>query len=469
MASSADVREIMGLSRDSCPQEVTKEMILGVDKPKKLYARKSDGPMKRPEGMARELYNLLYNDSKDAPPLIPTDTSMGKDKSYKQMKAKLGMRKVRPWKWMPFTNPARRDGLILFHWRRLADEGKEYAFSKFNRKLELPVFSDAEYNNHLTAEGWTRSETDHLIELCTRFDLRFSVILDRWDRSAFKTDRTIEDLKERYYGLCEKLDTLHADPSKAGSKPFHYDGDHERRRKEQLRRLYNRTQEEMDEEDLLRSELKKIEARKKEREKKTQDLQKLIAQADSTSKNPILDKKSHKKKMLSNGAIDQKSQIKEPMDTGGIKFPDFNVSGVMLRSQRMKLPPSVGQKKTKAIEQMLAEAGVDKTPVPSEAMCTEFNDLRSDMVLLYELKAAVQTCEQELHSLKAQYETLCPGKTLEIPEKLRPQQPSALKGDKPKNISDVIDVVGTGPTQPIRKRKAALEQTNVLKRIKNKI
>ena len=172
-------------------------MILGTDRPKKLYARKSEGPMKRPEGMARELYNLLYNDSKDAPPLIPTDTSMGKDKSYKQMKAKLGMRKVRPWKWMPFKNAARRDELILYHWRRLADEGKDYAFSKFNKRLELPVFSDAEYNNHLTAEGWTRSETDHLIELCGRFDLRFPVILDRWDRSTFKTERSIEDLKER--------------------------------------------------------------------------------------------------------------------------------------------------------------------------------------------------------------------------------------------------------------------------------
>ena len=276
----------------------------------------------------------------------------------------------------------------------------------------------------------------------------------------------------RYYGLCEKLDTLHADPSKAGSKPFHYDGDHERRRKEQLKRLYNRTQEEIEEEEMLRAELKKIEARKKEREKKTQDLQKLIAQADSTSKNPILDKKALKKKMLSNGGsdINKINALKEPMDTGGIKFPDFNVnSGVSLRSQRMKLPPSVGQKKTKAIEQMLAEAGVDKNPVPSDAMCTEFNDLRSDMVLLYELKAALQTCEQELHSLKAQYETLCPGKTLEIPEKLRPHQPSALKGDKPKNISDVIDVVGTGPTPPIRKRKAALEQSNVMKKIKNKV
>ena len=69
------------------------------------------------------------------------------------MKAKLGMRKVRPWKWMPFTNPARRDNLVLHHWRRQADEGKEYAFARFNKKLEMPTFSDIEYQNHLTAEG----------------------------------------------------------------------------------------------------------------------------------------------------------------------------------------------------------------------------------------------------------------------------------------------------------------------------
>jgi hypothetical protein len=34
---------------------------------------------------------------------------------------------------------------------------------------------------------------------------------------------------------------------------------------------------------MLRAELRKIEARKKEREKKTADLQKLIAQADSST------------------------------------------------------------------------------------------------------------------------------------------------------------------------------------------
>ena len=80
--------------------------------------------------------------------------------------------------------------------------------------FQVPVFSDAEYNNHLTAEGWTRAETDHLLDLCSRFDIRFPVIHDRWDRNLFKTARTIEDLKGRYYGLCEKLETLHADPSK---------------------------------------------------------------------------------------------------------------------------------------------------------------------------------------------------------------------------------------------------------------
>lgn len=49
------------------------------------------------------------------------------------MKAKLGRRHVRPWKWVPFVNPARTDGAILYHWRRVADEAKEYPFARFNK------------------------------------------------------------------------------------------------------------------------------------------------------------------------------------------------------------------------------------------------------------------------------------------------------------------------------------------------
>lgn len=39
----------------------------------------------------------------------------------------------------------------------------------------------------------------------------------------------------------------------------------------------------------------------------------------------------------------------------------------------------------------------------------QYNDLRSDMVLLYDMKSAITNCEQELQSLKAEYEALNPG------------------------------------------------------------
>jgi len=48
------------------------------------------------------------------------------------------------------------------------------------------------------------------------------------------------------------------------------------------------------------------------------------------------------------------------VESAGIKFPDFKNSGVTLRSQRIKLPSSLGQKKTKGIEQMLGELRLGK-------------------------------------------------------------------------------------------------------------
>ena len=84
-------------------------------------------------------------------------------------------------------------------------------------------------------------------------------------------------------------------------KMFVYDADHERRRKEQLRRLGNRTQDQLDEEEMLKAELRKIEARKKEREKKTADLQKMIAQADAT--NQETKKMNKKQKMVPRSGV----------------------------------------------------------------------------------------------------------------------------------------------------------------------
>jgi DNA methyltransferase 1-associated protein 1 len=134
----------------------------------------------------------------------------------------------------------------------------------------------------------------------------------------------------------------------------------------------------------------------------------------------------------------------------------------------MKLPAAVGQKKTKAIEQLLNELNIDLHPMPTEEICQHFNELRSDMVLLYELKMALANCEYELQSLKHQFEAEQPGKTLDIPTNLLPSTTNENKssdGSPTKKISEVIDL-GSGPGTPNRKRRAAIEQVNLMKKLK---
>jgi len=71
------------------------------------------------------------------------------------------------------------------------------------------LYTDSEYNQHLSGEDWTRNETDHLMSLAQRFDLRFVVMQDRWDRDRFNK-RSVEDLKERYYHICNILTRVSA-------------------------------------------------------------------------------------------------------------------------------------------------------------------------------------------------------------------------------------------------------------------
>lgn len=174
----------------------------------------------------------------------------------------------------------------------------------------------------------------------------------------------MEDLKERYYHICAKLANVRAVPGTDLKIPV-FDAGHERRRKEQLERLYNRTPEQVGpealgfhpacsrfpheplsllhtpsppsrslrqpggpaprlcaapcrahgglslsqvaEEEYLLQELRKIEARKKEREKRSQDLQKLITAADTTAEQRRTERKAPKKK------LPQKKEAEKPV------------------------------------------------------------------------------------------------------------------------------------------------------------
>lgn len=209
------------------------------------------------------------------------------------------------------------------------------------------------------------------------------------------------------------------------------------------------------------------------------------------------------------------------LESAGIKFPEQKTSGASLRSQKMKLPASVGQKKSKAIESLLLELNLETRPVPTEDISVQFNELRSDMVLLYELKMALANCEFELQTLKHQYEALQPNSaeksaknaaagsssaTADVSPAVSQASSSGLLGkdaimkaveavasgesamdtsdatllpptlpsssstgstgtDLSKKISEIIDVGSVGVTTPTRKRRAAVEQDKLLKKL----
>lgn len=52
--------------------------------------------------------------------------------------------------------------------------------------VQVPIYSEQEYQMYLHDDAWTKAETDHLFDLSRRFDLRFVVIHDRYDHQQFK-------------------------------------------------------------------------------------------------------------------------------------------------------------------------------------------------------------------------------------------------------------------------------------------
>ncbi len=50
-------------------------------------------------------------------------------------------------------------------------------------QAQLFRYTNEEYEQLIRSDspGWTKEETDHLMDLCDRFDLRFTVIADRFE------------------------------------------------------------------------------------------------------------------------------------------------------------------------------------------------------------------------------------------------------------------------------------------------
>ena len=248
-------------------------------------------------GMSREVLDLKYE---GAPPISIVAPKF-KDKPKLPFKP-------RPWEETAFGNSARKDGLILRHWRRKGDipnaaalpvtpadsnaasemEQDEKAaptlpdshWAKFNIKVDRPQYSDEQYETHLKNDDWSKEETDYLVDLATDFDLRWVVIADRYEYQPKEQPkenedsmavtpqakpRSQEDMKARYYDVAAKTMVLHNPLSSMSSSEFDvhekmtkYDPDQEKKRKMYAEQLMNRTDEEKYEEEMLLKELSRI-------------------------------------------------------------------------------------------------------------------------------------------------------------------------------------------------------------------
>lgn len=207
-----------------------------------------------------------------------------------------------------FSNPARSDGLILRHWKRREDtaiaslatpadsniasemdtEEKEkmtkvephYPYAKFNVKVNVPEYTQEQYDSHLKSDEWSQEETDYLVSLALEYDLRWVVIWDRYEyqpAEAAKEDedstavavqpmqRSMEDLKARYYDVAAKTMALDQPLSSMSTTEFElhekmtkFDAQLEATRKKLAETLFARSPEEVKEEEILLVELKRI-------------------------------------------------------------------------------------------------------------------------------------------------------------------------------------------------------------------
>ena len=71
--------------------------------------------------------------------------------------------------------------------------------------MDILSYNDTEYNSLLSHSNWSKEETDHVFDLAKRFDLRFHIMIDRWDKEQFPRPVSIDDIKERYYDVISRL------------------------------------------------------------------------------------------------------------------------------------------------------------------------------------------------------------------------------------------------------------------------
>eukprot|EP00210_Caulerpa_lentillifera_P000336 g329.t1 len=228
---------------------------------------------KRPEGLSREAYSLLGDGNYSISPTpLYRKRRVGNQNSKRRLNATVC---TVSYKRKEFENKARSDGLKLKRWVKCYTDKQgnfreansiEYPFTRLDIPPDVVSYSQSEWDRYIAPLSiyWSKEETDYLLELCRQFSLRFVVIHDRY--SWRNGERSVEDLKERYYAIAHCLAVVRSgdEPSSRYLQRNPYDAIYERKRRDACRTIFEMTVEEELRDNAILEEAEKIEAKRLE-------------------------------------------------------------------------------------------------------------------------------------------------------------------------------------------------------------
>eukprot|EP00252_Welwitschia_mirabilis_P021981 TRINITY_DN5801_c0_g1_i6.p1 TRINITY_DN5801_c0_g1~~TRINITY_DN5801_c0_g1_i6.p1 ORF type:complete len:504 (+),score=73.23 TRINITY_DN5801_c0_g1_i6:121-1512(+) len=379
----ADAKDILGLPKGPLPTQERRPKA-----PKEA--------VKKPDGVSREVFALTGG----LPMLVPSvDITTAKKRTSDADKIS--------WQWLPFTSSARKDNLQLYHWVKVVNgvpPSGDYAFAKYNKKVDIVRYTDEEYNKYLTDPNWTREETDQLFDLCEQFDLRFIVIADR-----FTPTRSVEELKNRYYSAARALLLAKApSPEEVADHPLvkePYNIIQELGRKKALAAMYTQSKHQDDEDAEVVAEVK-VMTEPRVSTKSGEEVEHSVACPTTVASNMENEKASTPVGSTSPSpapaprvSITAAASTPTSSSTGLSTPASLRSHGVYLRTTLIgqllqATVSSTGVRTVKRIDQTLQDLGVNLKPkVPTKAVCTEHLELRKEILTLLNLQKQVKESE----------------------------------------------------------------------------
>ena len=433
--------ELKSMFGDNIPEQANQ---LQQNSKKDLEKKKKD-ILKKQTGMKRELIKLIGG----VPSIVERTGNKGAKNSSN-------------WVWSTFSNPARKDNLKLVHWQRAEDVNKDYDFAKLNQNIDIVEFTKEEYDKLIKPNdrNWNYEQTCYLWDLIKRYELRFIVIMDRFDEEKYG-ERTVESLKDRYYSVARTI----LENRKMFDHPIiksGYNYEQEMKRRTYLEKTMNKSFTELKEENYLlemaENLSKKMEKNEKFENALYQRLNELKFPSFGSSSQPnnignnntiqipmnieetdniisgFPDNKNPNNNLINNNEVIINSNMNQinKMNTEQFNFnnennqtfEDYiknnvtrNDSFVYLRSQKLKHNLPVSEKIQERVDNYMKEFNISSQKLMATAKVEiAYDNLRNNIILYTSLKKYLEKKEKEYYFLQSKFKEYQTKKNPPIPQ-----------------------------------------------------